>query len=151
MFSRQFPAGYTCCSRPRPSTRETSPVPVGSPHRGSCPDASSCSHNPSGGLPASSGGANVRRAAVNFVQASMKSFTNDFICIIHLQMISRPKESEKKRHYVYFSEVLIGEALQRIDEILLDVDVQRVLELCQPRHGLAHVDQGAAYHTETHL
>lgn len=52
---------------------------------------------------------------------------------------------------MYFSEVLIAEALQRIDEILLDIDVQRVLELGQPRHGLANVDQGAAYHTETLL
>lgn len=59
MFSRLSPAGYTCCSRPHPSTRETSPAPVECLRRESCPDASSCSRNPSGGLPASSGGANV--------------------------------------------------------------------------------------------
>lgn len=65
-------------------------------------------------------------------------------------MQREPKEGESS-HYVYLSEVLIAEALQRINEILLDVNVQRVLELCQPRHGLANIDQGAAYHTETHL
>lgn len=57
----------------------------------------------------------------------------------------------QRSHYVYFPEVLIAEALQRIDEILLDVDVQRVLELSQPRHSLANVNQGAAYPTEIYL
>lgn len=65
-FSHQFPAGCTCSSQPLPLTRETSPATVEYPHLGSCPDASSCSHSPAGGLPVSSGGANVLRATVNF-------------------------------------------------------------------------------------
>lgn len=52
---------------------------------------------------------------------------------------------------MYFSEVLVTEPLQWIDEVLLDVEVQGVLELCQPRHGLANINQGAACSTETHV
>lgn len=37
------------------------------------------------------------------------------------------------------------EVLQRIDEVLLDLDVQSVLHLCQLTHGLPDIDQSETW------
>lgn len=56
-LSHRSPGSGTCSSQPALCSPQTSPQPVGPPHQGSSPDASSYSRSLTDGPPASSGGA----------------------------------------------------------------------------------------------